>query len=103
MYTNADKRLKELNALNQYQIEEVENSNEGPEIRFDDLAGTTDEEESLLISDDFVITEEDFIKKKEVIKQKYICQNLKMIHESLALGGLYVNTVLMNYHNYSIS
>ena len=69
MYTNADKRLKELNALNQYQIEEVENSNEGPEIRFDDLAGTTDEEESLLISDDFVITEEDFIKKKEVIKQ----------------------------------
>ena len=58
-----------MNALNQYQIEEVENSNEGPEIRFDDLAGTTDEEESLLISDDFVITEEDFIKKKEVIKQ----------------------------------
>ena len=38
MYTNADKRLKELNALNQYQIEEVENSDEGPEIRFDDLS-----------------------------------------------------------------
>lgn len=65
MYTNADKRLKELNALNQYQIEEVENSDEGPEIRFDDLSGTSDEEENLLISDDFVISEEDFIKKKE--------------------------------------
>ena len=39
MYTNADKRLKELNALNQYQIEEVESSDEGPEIRFDDLSG----------------------------------------------------------------
>ncbi len=69
MYTNADKRLKELNALNQYQIEEVENSDEGPEIRFDDLSGTPDEEENLLISDDFVISEEDFIKKKEKIQQ----------------------------------
>ena len=57
MYTNADKRLKELNALNQYQIEEVESSDEGPEIRFDDL------------SDDFVISEEDFLKKKEKTKQ----------------------------------
>ena len=65
MYTNADKRLKELNALNQYQIEEVESSDEDPEIRFDDLVGTPDEEENLLISDDFVISEEDFIKKKE--------------------------------------
>lgn len=65
MYTNADKRLKELNALNQYQIEEVESSEEGPEIRFDDLSGTPDEEENLLISDDFVISEEDFMKKKE--------------------------------------
>ncbi|WP_044268834.1 sugar transferase [Bacteroides timonensis] len=69
MYINADKRLKELNALNQYQIEEVESSDEDPEIRFDDLAGTPDEEESLLISDDFVISEEDFIKKKEKTKQ----------------------------------
>ena len=65
MYTNADKRLKELNALNQYQIEEVESSDDGPEIRFDDLSGTPDEEENLLISDDFVISEEDFVKKKE--------------------------------------
>ena len=65
MYTNADKRLEELNALNQYQIEEVESSDDGPEIRFDDLSGTPDEEENLLISDDFVISEEDFVKKKE--------------------------------------
>ncbi len=69
MYTNADKRLKELNALNQYQIEEVESSDEDPEIRFDDLVGTPDEEENLLISDDFVISEEDFIKKKEKTQQ----------------------------------
>ena len=69
MYTNADKRLKELNALNQYHIEEVESSDEGPEIRFDDLSGTPDEEENLLISDDFVISEEDFIKKKEKAKE----------------------------------
>ena len=68
MYTNADKRLKELNALNQYQIEEVESSDEGPEIRFDDLAGTPDEEETLLISDDFVVSEQDFLKQKEKAK-----------------------------------
>ena len=74
MYTNADKRLKELNALNQYQIEEVESSDESPETRFDDLSGTPDEEESLLISDDFVISEEDFAKKKEK------ALNLSLIH-----------------------
>ena len=68
MYTNADKRLKELNALNQYQIEEVESSDEGPEIRFDDLTGTPDEEETLLISDDFVVSERDFLKQKEKAK-----------------------------------
>ena len=68
MYTNADKRLKELNALNQYQIEEVESSDEGPEIRFDDLAGTPDEEETLLISDDFVVSEQDFLRQKEKAK-----------------------------------
>ena len=68
MYTNADKRFKELNALNQYQIEEVESSDEGPEIRFDDLAGTPDEEETLLISDDFVVSEQDFLKQKEKAK-----------------------------------
>lgn len=68
MYTNADKRLKELNALNQYQIEEVESSDESPEIRFDDLTGTPDEEETLLISDDFVVSEQDFLKQKEKAK-----------------------------------
>lgn len=68
MYTNADKRLKELNALNQYQIEEVESSDEGPEIRFDDLTGMPDEEETLLISDDFVVSEQDFLKQKEKAK-----------------------------------
>lgn len=68
MYTNADKRLKELNALNQYKMEE-EISDEQPEIRFDDLVGTEEEEATLLISDDFVITEEDFQKQKSQEKQ----------------------------------
>lgn len=68
MYTNADKRLKELNALNQYRIEETL-TDEQPDIRFDDLTGTSEEEASLLISDDFVITEEDFLKKKAQEKQ----------------------------------
>ena len=46
MYTNADKRLKELNALNQYKIEE-ELTDEQPDIRFDDLTGTSEEEATL--------------------------------------------------------
>ena len=61
MYTNADKRLKELNALNQYRIEETL-TDEQPDIRFDDLTGTSEEEASLLIS-------EDFLKKKAQEKQ----------------------------------
>ena len=44
MYTDADKHLKDFNTLNQYQQEE--------------------EQEDLLISDDFVISEEDYIHKK---------------------------------------
>lgn len=68
MYTNADKRLKELNALNQYKMEE-ELTDEQPEIRFDDLIGTPEEEANLLISDDFIITEDDFLKKKAQEKQ----------------------------------
>lgn len=92
MYTNADKRLKELNALNQYQIEEVESSDEGPEIRFDDLTGASDEEENLLISDDFVISEEDFIKQKEKCC-KIRSLRLKTILESRALAVLFVNIV----------
>ena len=68
MYTNADKLLKELNSLNQYKIEE-EIPDEQPDIRFDDLIGTPEEEVTLLISDDFVISEEDFHKKKSQEQQ----------------------------------
>ena len=48
---------------------EEEISDEQPEIRFDDLVGTEEEEATLLISDDFVITEEDFQKQKSQEKQ----------------------------------
>lgn len=68
MFTNADKRLKELNSLNQYQIEKNV-TDDAPEILFDDLTGTAEEEETLLISDDFVISEEDFLKQKAQEKQ----------------------------------
>ena len=63
MYTNADKRLKEFNALNQYQAEK-EVIEAPPDICFDDLTGTSEEEASLLISDDFIIQEKDFLKQK---------------------------------------
>lgn len=63
MFTNADKRLKELNALNQYKMEE-ETDNDTPEILFDELTGNLEEEGNLLISDDFVISEEDYLKQK---------------------------------------
>ncbi len=63
MYTDADKHLKDFNALNQYQEEEQDiwGEEEEPEA---ELNENTDEEEILLISDDFVITEEDYIHKK---------------------------------------
>lgn len=63
MYTDADKHLKDFNALNQYQEEETDiwGEEEEPEAELDKNA---DEEEILLISDDFVITEEDYIHKK---------------------------------------
>lgn len=63
MYTNADKKLKELNALNQYKMEE-EAADDTPDIRFDDLTGSSDEEANLLISDDFIIPEKDFSGKR---------------------------------------
>ena len=64
MYTDADKHLKDFNALNQYQQEEEEE----PDIWGEDIDTNMneegDEEEILLISDDFVISEEDYIHKK---------------------------------------
>lgn len=65
MYTDADKHLKEYNALNQYheaeeEKEEVIWGEETPAIDEE----VVDEEEILLISDDFVISEEDYINKK---------------------------------------
>lgn len=72
MYTNADKRLKELNTLNQYNTEteeEEEDHEESLDIRIEDLTGTAEEEATLLISDDFIISEEDFLKKKRQEQQ----------------------------------
>ncbi len=63
MYTNADKHLKELNALNQYKTSEEEDIIK-PEITFDNLTGDIEDDGSLLVSDDFIISEEDFLKKK---------------------------------------
>ncbi len=63
MYTDAASILKDFNALNQYQEEEQDiwGEEEEPEAELNENA---DEEEILLISDDFVITEEDYIHKK---------------------------------------
>ena len=63
MYTDADKHLKDFNALNQYQEEEEEDiwGEEEPDA---DLNDNDDTEEVLLVSDDFVISEEDYIQKK---------------------------------------
>lgn len=60
MYTNADKHLKDYNSLNQYQTDSIEE-----DIIWE---GTPDFEENeneiVLISDDFVISEEAYINKK---------------------------------------
>ena len=65
MYTDADKHLRDFNALNQYHQEEEEEQGKdiwGEEV--DVNGGQNEEEEILLISDDFVISEEDYIHKK---------------------------------------
>ena len=61
-YTDADKHLKDFNALNQYQQEEEEEEDIWGEESC--VSEEADEEEILLISDDFVISEEDYIHKK---------------------------------------
>ncbi len=69
MYANADKRLKELNALNQYNDETEIETTEHEEITFDELTGSTEEEECLLISDDFIVYEDEFTQKKQKEKE----------------------------------
>lgn len=66
MYTDADKHLKKFNALNQYHQEEPEEEDiwgEESSLMSDEIK-EGNEEETLLISDDFVISEEDYIHKK---------------------------------------
>jgi lipopolysaccharide/colanic/teichoic acid biosynthesis glycosyltransferase len=57
MYTDADRHLKDLSKLNQYQNGEKEV--EKMEITDDSFIGSDDQ--VLMVSDDFVLTEEDFI------------------------------------------
>ncbi len=66
MYTNADKHLKDFNSLNQYQAEE-----EQEEIWKEQSAEINEEneEEIVLVSDDFVISEQDYISKKSLEKK----------------------------------
>jgi len=58
MYMDADKRLKEFSTLNQYKQEEKEVDKK--EIGDEPLI--VDDESVLMVSDDFVLSEEDFIK-----------------------------------------
>lgn len=64
MYTGADKHLKEFNTLNQYQQEEEKEEDIWGEEPYTGNLQEGDEEEILLISDDFVISEEEYIHKK---------------------------------------
>lgn len=59
MYTGADKRLKDFNTLNQYQAE-TEAESAAPLSIADDA----DDEDTILISDDFVISEHDYVTQK---------------------------------------
>lgn len=69
MYTDADKHLKDFNTLNQYHEEEQEEEDIwGEEIP--NMETEINDEEILLISDDFVISEEDYIHKKSKEKSK---------------------------------
>ncbi len=78
MYTDADKHLKDFNALNQYQQEDEDIWGEEPEAEVNE---EIDEEEILLISDDFVISEEDYINKKSKEKSNAFVKIWKMTLE----------------------
>ena len=61
MYTNADKHLKDLNSLNQYQTEEETTE----DIIWGEMPELSENEDGIvLISDDFVISEEAYINKR---------------------------------------
>lgn len=62
MYTNADKHLKDFNALNQYQAEEEPDFILPPGETLE--SGEVNEEEIILISDDFVISEQEYISQR---------------------------------------
>lgn len=70
MYTNADKHLKDFNNLNQYQAEDIPTlPDEGKELLIGDDTDLEGEEEILLISDDFVISEQEYTSKKSIEKK----------------------------------
>ena len=61
MYTNADKHLKDFNSLNQYQTEEETTE----DIFWGEMPELSENEDGIvLISDDFVISEEAYINKR---------------------------------------
>jgi len=62
MYSNSDKRLKEFSKLNQYQGEEREF--EKMEINDETFLG--DDDQVMMVSDDFILTEEDFISMQRI-------------------------------------
>jgi lipopolysaccharide/colanic/teichoic acid biosynthesis glycosyltransferase len=57
MYSNADKKLKEFSKLNQYQGEE----SEFEKMDISDYIFPGNDDQAMMVSDDFVLTEEDFI------------------------------------------
>ena len=63
MYSDADKKLKELNELNQYQSEQ-----DTIEL-LPDQAQENAAEEIILVSDDFVISEQDYLAQKTIEKK----------------------------------
>ena len=66
MYTNADSRLKELSALNQYALDESESyqGTNTANITINDITQQGTELQNILIGDDEIILEEDFQKQK---------------------------------------
>lgn len=64
MYLDADKRLKEFKDLNQYKDDEIEN-----EIHYQSSSTMSSEEDVMLISDDYIISEKELITQR-AIQQK---------------------------------
>lgn len=65
MYTDADKHLKEYSTLNQYRTENKDTRQPSQAIPLDKVEQVPDTEASVLVSDDYIIPEKEYLRQQK--------------------------------------